>query len=63
MFYGGFRRVVGLNIVRVGAWDRLHGASVAWWLGARGHCSSGGLFSLGFSVCRLESRYVFFVRV
>ena len=39
--------------------ERWHGASVAWWLGSRGRCSSRGEFPVGFSVCRLGSRYVF----
>ena len=55
MFYDGIRRSFALNIVRVGVWDRWGGASVAWWLGSRGRCSSEGKFSGGFLVCRLGS--------
>ncbi len=42
MNYGGDRGVLNLNIECFGVRDRWGGASVAWWLGLRGHCGPGG---------------------
>ena len=59
MTYGGSRRGLELNIVRVGVWGHWGGASVALWMGSRGRYSPEGWFSNAFSVCRLGSQYCF----
>jgi hypothetical protein len=56
------RRVVDLNIGRVCVWDRWGGASVAWWLVSRGCWDLLWCVSEAFSVCRLESQFLFSVR-
>ena len=55
MNYDGGQCAWNLNIVTVGVRDRWRGASVARWLGSRGHCGPGGYFPAVVSVCRLGS--------